>query len=183
MRMYYYVALFAITVPPPASVGSLLSPFPSGRRSKAISHYNILLVLSCGGLQDTSSRVQFGFLAHTLRNMVFIFTCPCRQKQPNQLVVGNTPADLLTAMRWWVNVGKRIWISLWPPDCPSTGSVSHQSESFVWLVSRRFISGCHSRHQGIKFVLIKSSSITSICQLFSKTSTQPDLPPPSTPCP
>lgn len=28
MRMYYYAALFAITVPLQPSVGSLLSPFP-----------------------------------------------------------------------------------------------------------------------------------------------------------
>lgn len=53
----------------------------------------MLLVLSCVDPPDTSPRAQFGFVVHTLRNTVLIFTCLCSQKQPNQAVVRNTPTD------------------------------------------------------------------------------------------
>lgn len=60
---------------PPASVG-LLTRLPTGQRSKAISHYDMLLVLSRG---PTRFRWQGPSLApqpHTLRNTVLIFTLP-----------------------------------------------------------------------------------------------------------
>lgn len=136
---------------PSSLSGKFIKPLPPGRRSKAISHYNMLLVLSCGDLPDTGTRVQFGSLAHTLRNTVLIFTRLCSQKQPNQPVVRNTPSD-----RSQQCGDELMWVNLaFVGALTVHQQVSNVLKSLLWLVN----SGCHSHHKGIQFVLIKSTRL------------------------
>lgn len=70
---------------PPASVGSLLNPPLQGKASKAVSHYNMLLVLSWRLTRyRQTARAQFGSLAYTLENTVLIFAHTSSQEQPTE---------------------------------------------------------------------------------------------------
>lgn len=169
---------------PSSPSGEFVKPLPSGKTSKAISHYNMLLVLSCGDPPETGTRAQFGSLAHTLRNTVLIFTRPCSQKQPNQPVVRNTPTDPSQQCGdelMWVNLDFVVVLVVYQQVSKSSIQViAVVSKSSVHLLP--FIS---SRHPICIYKVIKPVSIPSVSQQITNTSScqfKPDLVPLLTSC-